>query len=72
MESSLKSSEDEIEIVLKPMNITEIHKREVKMSVSKYQLVGDLAQTIVNIMGIKEHAASDANFLFIGKTLDHA
>lgn len=44
---------DEIEVILKPMNITEIHKREVKMSVSKYQLVGDLAQTLVNIMGLK-------------------
>jgi hypothetical protein len=43
---------DDIEVILKPMNITEIHKREVKMLVSKYQLVGDLAHTLVNIMGL--------------------
>ena len=27
---------DEIEIVLKPMNITAIHKRDVKLKVPKY------------------------------------
>jgi hypothetical protein len=63
---------DDIEVILKPMNITEIHKREVKMSVSKYQLVGDLAQTLVNIMGLKEAQAGDANFLYLGKTLNHS
>jgi hypothetical protein len=63
---------DEIEVILKPMNITEIHKREVKMSVSKYQLVGDLAQRLVNIMGLKGALPGDANFLYLGKTLNHS
>lgn len=63
---------DEIELILKPMNITEIHKREVKMSVSKYQLVGDLAQTLVNIMGLKGALPGDVNFLYLGKTLNHS
>jgi hypothetical protein len=52
-DSEMHDEEETIEVILKPMNITEIHKREVKMPVSKYQLVGDLAKTIVTIMGIK-------------------
>jgi len=31
-----ETSSDEIEIILKPMNITEIHKREVKITVGKF------------------------------------
>ena len=65
------SSED-IEIVLKPMNISTTHKKEVKMTVSTYQLVGDLAQTLITIMGIKEVSPSDANFLYSGRMLDHS
>ncbi len=34
---------NEIEIILKPMNITTIHKREVKMTVNPYQRVGEFA-----------------------------
>lgn len=44
---------DEIVIILKPMNITEIHKREVKISVQRYQKVEELAKTLVTILGIK-------------------
>ena len=35
-EKKPSDDEDEIEITLKPMNITAIHKREVKMTVNKY------------------------------------
>ena len=53
-QDSAMTDEDQenIEVILKPMNISEIHKREVKMTVSKYQLVGDLAKTLVSIMGL--------------------
>ena len=56
--------EDEIQISLKPMNITEIHKRDVTMGVNKYQMVGEFAQTLINILGVKETQSSDANFLY--------
>lgn len=35
-------------------------------------MVGEFAQMLVNIMGIKQFNASDCNFLCLGKTLDHA
>jgi hypothetical protein len=70
-EKGAPEEEEEIEILLKPMNITAIHKKEVQMKVSRYQLVGDLAQTLINIMGVKEFSAADANFLYTGKVLDH-
>jgi hypothetical protein len=34
-------------------------------------MVGEFAQMLVNIMGIKQFNASDCNFLCLGKTLDH-
>jgi hypothetical protein len=63
--------DSDIEITLKPMNITEIHKKEVKLPVSKNKLVGEFAEMLVSIMGIKEFNAVDCNFLCLGKTLDH-
>ncbi len=63
--------DSDIEITLKPMNITEIHKKEVKLPVQKDKMVGEFAQMLVNIMGIKQFNASDCNFLCLGKTLDH-
>ena len=63
--------DSEIEITLKPMNITEIHKKEVKLPVSKDKQVGEFAQMLVSIMGIKQFNAADCNFLCLGKTLDH-
>jgi hypothetical protein len=63
--------DSDIEITLKPMNITEIHKKEVKLPISKDKLVGEFAEMLVTIMGIKEFNAADCNFLCLGKTLDH-
>jgi hypothetical protein len=71
MDSDMIDESETIEVVLKPMNISEIHKREVKMPVNKYQLVKDLAQTIIGIMNIKGAQSSDVNFLYLGKTLNH-
>ncbi len=47
-------NDDEIEIVLKPMNITQIHKKEVVMTVQAHEKVKDFAQTLLNIMQMKE------------------
>eukprot|EP00347_Sterkiella_histriomuscorum_P016162 403354247 len=73
--SSQNDSDDdfsnEIKIVLKPMNIQAIHKREVEMTVPTYQKVSEFAQTLINIMGLKDFSGKDANFLVSGKTLDH-
>jgi hypothetical protein len=63
--------DSDLEITLKPMNITEIHKKEVKLPVSKNKLVSEFAEMLVKIMGIKEFIAADCNFLCLGKTLDH-
>ena len=41
------------------------------MTVPCHQKVGEFAQTLINIMGIKDSQAKDANFLVSGKTLDH-
>jgi len=38
-----ESNPQSIEIILKPMNITEIHKRDVKLPVEKDKFVGDFA-----------------------------
>lgn len=37
------SDDDDLEITLKPLGITTIHKRDVTMKVSPYQRVGDFA-----------------------------
>ncbi len=63
---------NEISIVLKPINITELHKKEVTMTVPCFQKVGEFAQTLVNIMRLKGVTSSDANFISGGKTLDHS
>jgi hypothetical protein len=42
--------QDEIDIVLKPMNLSEVHKRKVEMKVRKDQNIRDFAQTLVNIL----------------------
>jgi hypothetical protein len=39
----MDNNQDEIEIVLKPLNISEIHKKEVRLQVNKYDKVGDFA-----------------------------
>lgn len=66
---------NQIKITLKPMNIQSTagvpHKREVEMTVFVYDKVGDFAQTLINIMGLKGNTGRDANFLVNGKNLDH-
>ena len=42
-DSDDEENKNEIAIVLKPMNITTIHKREVNMTVKKLEKVGDFA-----------------------------
>lgn len=68
---SMTDEQEEIEIILKPMNIVQTTRKEVKMTISKYQLVGDLAQTLLSIMALKDFTAADANFMYSGKMLDH-
>ena len=71
-EDSDNELSNEISIVLKPINVTELHKKEVAMTVPSYQKVGEFAQTLTNIMKLKGVTASDANFVSGGKTLDHS
>ena len=51
------------------MNVSAIHKKEVELTVGKQDLVGSLAQQVSRIMGVP---ADDANFLAMGRVLDHA
>lgn len=55
--------------MLKPLNISAIHKKEVTLTVGRQDLLGTLAQQVSAIMGI---AAEDANFLAMGRVLDHS
>jgi len=65
------SERDEIEIALKPMNITSIHKREVVMTVKRHEKVGNFARTLLNIMQMKDTSPNQVNLLVLGKTLNH-
>jgi hypothetical protein len=42
------------------------------MPVDNCTLVGDFAKSLISILEIKNASSDDANFLYLGKTLDHS